>query len=193
VVRGRFEGGALGEYACPWDVVELEPDAFWVSEGERVIARRPWPFLWRTHDVRAYVLQKRVQGINVFASSGSEAQVVDAGCGLYVRGVDVLWIGAANSERGTTADVVDEVVGARINGLKTEKRHELVIEGDALLDAIDPEDDMGDAIDFQSVAGIRRGHGAAAYSSHVRTTRDALVEPPKSCARGRRYDAATAA
>jgi hypothetical protein len=58
VVRGRVEGGALGEYACPGDVVELEPDAFWVSEGERVIARRPGPFLWRTHHVRAYALQK---------------------------------------------------------------------------------------------------------------------------------------
>jgi hypothetical protein len=75
----------------------------------------------------------------------------------------VFWIGAANSERGTTADVVDEVLRARMNGLKTEKRHELVIEGDALLDAIDPEDDMGDTIDFQSVAGIRRPrHGATA-------------------------------
>jgi hypothetical protein len=38
-------------------------------------------------------------------------------------------------------------IAAWLDGLKAEKRHQLVIEGDALLDAIDPEDDVGHAID----------------------------------------------
>jgi hypothetical protein len=53
-----------------------------------------------------------------------------------------------------------------MNGMKTEKRHELVIEGDALLDAIDPEDDVSHTIDVQSLTRIRRRrHGAPGYSS----------------------------
>ena len=76
---GRLQLHALGEQARPGHVVQLEPDALRVSEGDRVIARRPGAFLGRAHDVRADVLQKRVEGVHVLAPPGPEAQVVDPG------------------------------------------------------------------------------------------------------------------
>src|SRR2546423_11733318 len=80
--------------------------------------------------------------------------MVDPGGCFQVLSVDVLRIGSANPQRRAAADVVDEVLGAHSDGSQAEKWHQLVIEGDALDDAIDPEDDVCDAVDFHSAGRV---------------------------------------
>ena len=136
-------------------MVDLQSDAFGIAEGEGVVAGRPRAFLGRTHDVGAELAQKRVQRVDVLAPSRPEAQMVDPGGGFQVLHVDVLGVRAANPERRAAADVIDEVLGAHGDGSQAEKRHQLVIEGDALGDAIDPEDHVCDAVHFHSAGEVR--------------------------------------
>ena len=83
--------------------------------------------------------------------------MVEARAGLHVRGPGVLRIGKADPERRAPTDVVDELLRARLDGVEPEERHQAVIEGDALGDPVHPEDQVGDAVDLDSLLGAHRG------------------------------------
>ena len=63
-----------------------------------------------------------------------------------------------NPHRRATANVVDEEVRARRNGLQPEERHHEVVEGDALADPLDPEDHVRDPVDLDPVARFAGRH-----------------------------------
>ena len=106
-------------------MVELKPDPLGVEEGQRVVARGPRPLLRCADDASSELDQEGVDRVDVLARAGPKAEVVEAGRGLDVR-----------------------------DGAQAQKRHQPVVEGDALGHPIDPQDHVGDPVDLDRLKRI---------------------------------------
>src|SRR5215467_12760599 len=83
VVANGVEASLVGEEALSRDVVHLQPDAVGILEQHRVVARGPRPVFRRMYDLGTHLAQVRVQTIDVLASVGAEAEVVEPDPGLH--------------------------------------------------------------------------------------------------------------
>src|ERR671923_2957403 len=113
MIGRRVERSALGEQARTRDMVELKPDSLRVTEGERVVARRPRPLLRRPDDVGADLLHELVDAVDVLTAPRAKAQMIEPGPGLDMGDIGMLGIGFPDRHRRAPANVVDEEVRAR--------------------------------------------------------------------------------
>src|SRR5262249_25069380 len=87
---------------------------------------------------------------------------------LDVGDAGLIAVGAADPDRRAAADVVDEVVGARLDRIEAEEGHHPVVEGDALLDPVRPEDDVRDAVDLDHAPRtVGNGTGAPGWRARA--------------------------
>ena len=75
--------------------------------------------------------------------------MIDAGCVLNVCVVRQLRVRLAYRHGRAAADVVHEL-GRPVDGPKSQPRHQLVVERDALLEPSRPKHHMGDAVDLHA-------------------------------------------
>jgi hypothetical protein len=191
IVRSRVKGRALGEHALAGDVVYLEPDPVGVQEGQRVVARRPRTSLGCSDHSRAECLQEGIQLVDVLSASRAEAEMVKAGAIWDMPFRRVARIRPAYCKPCPPAHVIHEVLGA-MDRSQPEVRHQLIVKGLALLEAIHTQLNMGDTVDLHTVIvftawAAARTQAPGLLSGGVQSAREAsaLLEPGRDDVRSR--------
>src|ERR1700722_20215521 len=108
-------------------MIELQPDAVGVLEQQRIVAGRPIVFARRADDVDAERTEEAVQFVDVGALAGAEAEMMQADATLRESGSGVFGRGPTDTERGASADAVEEFIAVD-HRLQAEKRQQLAVE-----------------------------------------------------------------
>ena len=135
------------QQALAGDVVDLEPDAVGILEHEEVVAGRPVALDWPAIDVAAELAHLGRRLVDILAGARAHAEVVQAYPVLLEASAFVLGRAALDADRGTAADVIEEVV-AVVDLLQPEERQQPAIEGVCLLPLTDGQDHVCHAVDF---------------------------------------------